>query len=279
MLKTTECISIEHSGMNYTDCMEFSLLRFLQLLLFDPEEIEDHEYSCYHVPSDAIRIHPALLSYVTENPYIYPDALYYTTSPSGTQERCDWAKLVSFRKEFQYYRNDSAELFTNIANIFTFLELFCGLTPQQFGVSSRKELYAPKKDLARYNRIFDHIGKVFSTTKKQIRMELQSQRPVTQYMTVRQCKAFISRPENKEYDQYDHSRYPYRVNLINSVIRLSINDLYHYDWHLYELYFDADQERSLNLRNRLLTGHSVIHRHRGSVAPEPNIYDHEEDVD
>ena len=38
-LDTTECIMINNNGVKYTDCMEFSLLRFAHLLMADPEKI------------------------------------------------------------------------------------------------------------------------------------------------------------------------------------------------------------------------------------------------
>lgn len=278
MLKTTECILINHSGMEYTDCMEFSLLRFLQILLFDPNEIDDHEFSCYHVPSDAIRIHPSLVNYVKENPFIYPDALYYVKSPSGIKERCDWAKLVSFHKQFQYYRNDSAELFTNIDNIFMFLQFFCGLTPKQMGVPSQKHLYASNKTIDEYNLIFAQIGKLFSTPAKHIHITVFSQHTTIQYMTIQGSTSYISRPENTEYYQSPHNQHLYRVKRVVTKIRFCINEWYTYDWDLYEIYFDAEQDQPLHLHNRLLTGHSVIARHTTIPATRvghmaPNEYD------
>jgi hypothetical protein len=47
-LETTECISINNNGKIYTDCMEFSLLRFLQIMMCDSGKVEKNgQKYCY----------------------------------------------------------------------------------------------------------------------------------------------------------------------------------------------------------------------------------------
>ena len=45
MRKILDIISINNNNISYTDCMEFSLLRFIQLLLYDPPNIEKNGFS------------------------------------------------------------------------------------------------------------------------------------------------------------------------------------------------------------------------------------------
>ena len=48
-LDTTECIMINNNGVRYTDCMEFSLLRFAHLLMADPEKIFKTQKSNWNI--------------------------------------------------------------------------------------------------------------------------------------------------------------------------------------------------------------------------------------
>jgi len=57
VLETTECIPINNGSITYTDCMEFSLLRFLQLLLYDPRQIGKDGFSFYPNMEGLIKTH------------------------------------------------------------------------------------------------------------------------------------------------------------------------------------------------------------------------------
>jgi hypothetical protein len=110
-LETTECIEINNNGKLYTDCMEFSLLRLIQLLLFENKEVvelDEWEYS------KNIKYNDEILEFIKKYPIIYRKAEYYLENESGIQQRSDWASLVSDRNLLDYYRNDNAELFTSI---------------------------------------------------------------------------------------------------------------------------------------------------------------------
>ncbi len=48
---------------------------------------------------------------------IYPNADYYWYDKIAKQERVEWATYVSDKDFVDYYRNDSAELFTSVENI------------------------------------------------------------------------------------------------------------------------------------------------------------------
>ena len=77
MLETSECIEITNNGRIYTDCMEFSLLRFLQLCTYDLDQIFTKKFSFY---PDSI-IHNELLSiFANKYPIIYQDTAFYELS-------------------------------------------------------------------------------------------------------------------------------------------------------------------------------------------------------
>ncbi len=72
-LETTECISINNKNRIYTDCMEFSLLRFIQLLGYCPKEIGKNNYSNYNK-----KVNSGLVTeHINMYPKIYPNASYY----------------------------------------------------------------------------------------------------------------------------------------------------------------------------------------------------------
>ncbi len=134
-LETTECIPISNKDREYTDCMEFSLLRCLQMMTYDPNKVEivadelDNEdlygksYRSSYVP--VVMENPLLKPFVEEFPTIYSSAEQYLENPYGVEQRAEWAGLVSDRGDaIDYYRNDEAELFTSVANIIKFFKLF-----------------------------------------------------------------------------------------------------------------------------------------------------------
>jgi hypothetical protein len=129
-LETTECISIENNGRKYTDCMEFSLLRFLQMLTYDPTcKVEDLEQIGKHVMMSYISDmyeNLQLKEFLQEYPHIYTSRKrYHHLVKEGLAQRAAWAKLVSDRgSNLDYYRNDQAELFTSVENIIKFIRTF-----------------------------------------------------------------------------------------------------------------------------------------------------------
>ena len=128
MLETTECVQINNNERIYTDCMEFSLLRFLQLIMYDSNQITDISKSKYNLDIYNINDIDTLLitnfvelkSFIDNYPDIYKKAQYYLSDKIGLEQREEWSKLVSDREFFDYYRNDGAELFTSISNVINF---------------------------------------------------------------------------------------------------------------------------------------------------------------
>ena len=117
-LETTECITISNNDCEYTDCMGFSLLRFIQLLGFCPKQLNQLGYSSYSSQISTGEI----IEHINKHPKIFTSAEYYLNG--GIKERNDWSIFVSNRKFLDYYRNDNKELFTSLENI---LKFFNGL--------------------------------------------------------------------------------------------------------------------------------------------------------
>ncbi len=131
-LRTTECIGIINNNREYTDCMEFSLLRCLQLFTYNPvkrqtdndDGIIGESYISAYI--DPIYENPLLHDFIEEYPIIYTNSQHYRHNCRlGVQQRTAWSKVVSDRTNLlDYYRNDHAELFTSIENIIKFFHLF-----------------------------------------------------------------------------------------------------------------------------------------------------------
>lgn len=155
MLETTECIAIKNRGRDYTDCMEFSLLRFMHIIFYSESQMEFQGYSTYglNLESTAFQPHPDLLAWMERFPRIYREASYYQEG-DGVLEREAWAQFVSDRPYFEYYRTDGAELFTNIRNIAIFCKELLGMVELDLED-------APDADLIRVigKRIADYTGK------------------------------------------------------------------------------------------------------------------------
>ena len=105
MLETTECIPIKNSGRNYTDCMEFSLLRFVHMIYYSKSE-DNPNISSYN-QNITLHIHPDLRQFMNRFPQINIKGSYYLNG-DGVIEREEWAKFVSDRPYFDYYRTDGA---------------------------------------------------------------------------------------------------------------------------------------------------------------------------
>ena len=118
MLETCECVTINNKDRVYTDCMEFSLLRFMQILLYDDKS------SRYNPTILDIPMKDILRDYINKYNKIHIKTDYYNTT-NGIKERSDWATLVSDHNTiFDYYRNDQSELFTNVKNVLLFFNYF-----------------------------------------------------------------------------------------------------------------------------------------------------------
>jgi hypothetical protein len=234
MLETSECIEISNDGRNYTDCMEFSLLRFLQLCSYDLDQIIKNKFSFY--PNEIVK-NNLISIYTNEYPIIYPDSIFYNLSENGQKQRESWSKFVSDRDFLDYYRNDFAELFTSVENIIKFFNGF----------------FEMNLDINNHDESLNLICKKFSNYKKNISLKIRYIDKHLMYLTIIEVMKYISRPET-EYIEKINS---YKLNeIIYSKTYIDINiDGYDYEWVLTEMYF-YDKEL---FKNKLITGHSVIH--------------------
>lgn len=232
MLITGECVEINNLGRIYTDCMEFSLLRFFQLMLCDEESIKTKSQSKYLTNKE---ICLPINDFIKKYPIIYSNIEYYS-SEKGILERQDWAKTLSDTEIFEYYRNDKAELFTNVENIVQFIN-WCFFT--DFNIKSE------------INVLLQQIQDYFTLGNKKITLTLDSKSETKLLCPVSQISQFISRPDN-EYSYFNTKRY--FVSNVRSIIKIKINYC-EYEWNLYEKYMCNKNKFS----NHFITGHSVIY--------------------
>ncbi len=234
VLETTECIEINNKGRKYTDCMEFSLLRFIQLIGFCPKQLDTKGYSQYNTKTNDNLICEFIKSY----PNIYKSADYYLHDEDGTDEREKWSEFVSDRDFLEYYRNDQAELFTSITNILKFFINF----------------YKLELDLNEYSGSLNKIANYFSTQDKKIQIKIKNTSITNKKMTMKEINNLLSRPDD-EIKQFNNILQTHMVVFTNNLIEFSIND-YNYEWSLYEVYFND----SNLFKNKYITGHSVINK-------------------
>lgn len=231
MLETTECVQINNNGKIYTDCMEFSLLRFLHLILYIPEELKTIKKSKFNTNYDITK---DLKDFINFHPFIFPDADYYLSG--GIIERDEWAKFLSDRDFFDYYRNDQCELFTNISNIMKFFIKFFNM----------------ELNINNYELAFNKIAKTFSTPDKKISIDINFSKTNEIKMNMDNILKYLSRPEDK-YIIENYNKL-YKIKQIYSRINIFINED-KYEWNLNELYFADDKL----FENKFITGHSVIY--------------------
>ena len=89
MLETSECVLIHNTNnISYTDCMEWTLLRFMQLMLYDQTTLIDGKMK-YVLPSEYdLKISEEINSYILKNNIIHIDTEYYE-SEKGIIERTE----------------------------------------------------------------------------------------------------------------------------------------------------------------------------------------------
>ena len=226
MLETNESILGIYSNFPYKDSMEFSLLRFLQLLLYDPKQITTDGFSDYPLN---IKCKEGLHYHMREYPQIFNDIKYFFKE--GKIELSDWTLLLGGSTDFESFSNDRCELFTNIENIYHFFNSF---------------LYM-NLDISAGDKNLEIISKKFSTRNKKIRCNLK-QRTITIEEMSR--KEIVDLQYNNSNEYKNDSNDKYDVIQRDTVILICINDI-KYEWKLFETYFDKDSHRYIN-------GHSHI---------------------
>ncbi len=236
MLETTECIPINNNGREYTDCMEFSLLRFLHMLFFSEEQLQNNDFSTFVHNQLYTMINPELTNWIERFPNIYKNSSYYSHDENGMKEREEWAKFVSDKPYFEYYRIDHSELFTNIKNILIFSKELLGLDiniddPEPENIRNITTL------LSEY-------------TGKTIKIRIGYKEKDTLNLSLDKIKGFI---EKDQPDINTLDKPTYGVISKRTILNLSINE-HIYNWNLYEVYFKNDRL----LSNTFITGHSAI---------------------
>ncbi len=231
-LETTECISIENKGRAYTDCMEFSLLRFLHLLGHCPSTI-GKSGSCDY----SKKVKTGLVGeFIRSHGLIWPSGEYYLDQESpGVTERADWAEFVSDRDFLHYYRNDGAELFTSVENIIRFFNGF-------YSMDLDTDESAHKSSLKT-------ICEKFSTDKVCVQIQDIKVNKTQRQLSMREICRMISRPD----DQYNPDNSIHKVQISNTQINFYVGDT-EYIWRLYEVFLINPG----NFSNKYITGHSVI---------------------
>ncbi len=267
MLETTECIPIKNQGRNYTDCMEFSLLRFLHIIFCSEDEIsqkgnstwvtqpvtqpdegsnegsnEENEGSDLENMISRITISPDLNEWIRTHPKIYKKSSYYLEGSDdeelklGAKEREEWSQFVSDREYFEYYRTDGAELFTNIRNII----IMC---KELLGMNLNLEDSEPENLRIISNSLSHHTG-------KNIKLCIGYKEKDILNMPLSRILNFISKP------QPDINELPvssYKVLNKRTILHLTVgSDVY--NWNLYEVYFTKEDLVS----NKFITGHSAL---------------------
>lgn len=219
-LETGECIMINSNNRTFTDCMEFSLLRFTQLMMVT----DDYKY-----PSNITNKY--LMNHINKYPNIYKSIdKYYDNN-----ERSDWALNVSDKDFFDYYRNDKAELFTSIINIMKYLQYYMDIDV----------------NYDNFQETFNNVAMKFSKSDRNISIDIEKVTVNKSKMNMKNIIDYISRPYDDEYD--DMIDEDFIVIDRNSVIKIYINDDI-YTWNLWEKYIDSKYKPF----NKFITGHSVI---------------------
>ncbi len=234
VLETTECIEINNNGRIYTDCMEFSLLRFIQLLGYDDKQLSISEFSNYND-----QVNNGLISqFIESHQKIYKEEDYYLDPDlKGVNERNEWASFVSDRDFLDYYRNDNAELFTSVINIIKFFNGFYNM-----------DLDTDINNLA---DSLNKIAKKFTLDDKKIKMKIKSNITEFKIMSMKEIKKLLSRPDDELKLKSNDENHMISKN--NTIISFSINST-NYEWLLYGIYFTDSKLFS----NKFVTGHSVI---------------------
>lgn len=251
MLETTECVQINNNERIYTDCMEFSLLRFLQLIMYDSIQIKDIGKSKYNFkPHNMNELDNLLItnfielkSFIDTYPDIYQKAQYYLSDIIGLEQREEWSKLVSDREFFDYYRNDGAELFTSISNIINFFNGFFSLN-----LKNEESLYEFNLNIIAFK---------FSTPNKKISIVKSEPNISIRMMNLKNILLYLSRPDSN-YIIYLDKNTEYKVVFKTTYLDLVI-DKHNYKWKLFEVYLDDTNQVDFNLINKFITGHSVIY--------------------
>lgn len=139
----------EFDMIEYTDCFEISLLRFLHLVFSENDRMNLNKIK-------NLKCEEQLNSYFS-NKSIYRKSDYYETI-EGFNERTNWCNFLNNRDIFKYNIENKYEVCASLENLFNFFSHF-------FNISFKNENY--KNNL-------ENLGKLLSTASKEIRFELNN---------------------------------------------------------------------------------------------------------
>jgi hypothetical protein len=213
--------------------MEFSLLRFLQLLTCDVNQLKINGFSDYNI--NRILLNNKLKNFIDDFPKIYKLLENYEYN---VKERSKWSETISDMNTIDYYRNDKSELFTSVENIFNFIETFVNIN----------ELKNMGDELSFQDK-FDMIASNFSTNDKEIKIVLEKTSAKISKVDMKTIIRQVSRPDN-EYINYLNE--VFNVVDRNTTIYIFVNNKI-YEWSLWEKFIVDDK-----IKNKFITGHSVI---------------------
>jgi predicted amino acid-binding ACT domain protein len=181
------------------------------------------------------------LEFIDNNPFIYNEGYNYDEDEEGKKEREEWSILVSDRDFFEYYRNDSAELFTNVKNILLMFKNFFNMD-----MEIRE---------SEYNNDLQKISETFSNNEKKISLNIKSRDYNVTDTTMKVINKYLSK-EDEQYKSKINSDDIYKMIIKKTIIDISINNS-KYEWHLMEYVLDSSHE---DIKNKFITGHSVIYK-------------------
>ena len=246
MLETSECILIHNTNnRSYTDCMEWTLLRFMQLMLYDENYLIDNQLTKnvpYNFITFCLNINKTILNYIKNYNIIYVETEHYETI-NGITERTEWVKLLSDHDNlFDYYRNDKAELFTNVHNILMFCKHFFNIE----NISNNNTQQTNLNIIALY---FSQI------TKKNILLKIIETKTNKINNRMKDLCQLLSKQDEKLTDRNIQNNFFSAINK-KIHIEITINEE-KYLWTLMEYYLD---DKYTEFENKFITGHSVINK-------------------
>jgi len=127
MLETIrECLITLDNQISYTDCMEISLLRFIQLLFINTDLEENQEtYTFNFSKLNQSNIHPELLFFLERNNIIYKTKIDFENK--GYDLRRNWCLFLNNRQIFEYIKENKYEVRSSFRNLVSFCNYFLKL--------------------------------------------------------------------------------------------------------------------------------------------------------
>ena len=123
-----------HRAIQFTDCMEISLLRMIQSFFtnLNDSTLLDLDFLRTRIKN------PDLLRFFEAHQDVMP-SLWFRKDSSGLETRVEWASLLSNQASFQYIIHDRYELLSSLPNLIHFFETFFTLPESYFHLSTAND--------------------------------------------------------------------------------------------------------------------------------------------